>query len=479
MRAVRWLVTSLVLVACAQSATTPVRPATKAALRSVPAAPSSQYRLLPLTAVTRQQVDFGDDTLRLYGGLRIEERAGQSTFADTFALPAIAHGRRLPDFAGGGFLFWSNVAMFRAETFLGRLQPLQGTPSPVERVELGPGCLVAIELGNTRRFFDAKTGAKVAPQPIGITDVAAAGDGRVVSALQFERYAVSLDNNRTTREVQEAELGGPVQRLSEDPLGFVLDGGAVAELKADGRLVKNGIQAVPDRDPSWPGQDSPLERAVTAGVLRTADRAVVAIGSAVGEVDLRSGKLLSLGPQLLPGEPVCELFEQGSELLMQCRRGNQVTILSQLAARPATIEKIFSMPTVLTLSKAQAFADVSCESQRKPLTACVRQPDGKWQTVSAPATAAPLTSVISYGFKVDAGIVAFVDDNLDERARVNPAVQGYVDLATGKLTPLRATQPLRNQIARAACRVERDGGVRCLSPNGPISFAIGTGSDTR
>jgi hypothetical protein len=477
MRAVWWQVISLVLVACADGKTTVVRTPAQAVVHGVPVAPISQYRLLPLTDTTRQQLDFGDDGLRIYAGLRIKERAGRQTFADTFAAPVLNHGRRLPTFAGGGFLFWSDFAMFRAETFLGRLQPLLGTPSPVERVGLGPGYLIAFKQGGGHMFLDAKTGATVLAQPLGLIDVAAAGDGRVVSTLQFERYTVSLDNNRTTREVQ-AELGGPVRGLSEEPLGFVLDSGIVIELKADGSLIKNGYQAVgSNQSLRWPGQDSPLERAVSAGVQRGSGRALAAIGSAVAEVDLRTGELLSLGPQLLPGDPQCELFEQGSELLMQCKKGPTVSVLSKLDALPPHVEQVFRVPAKLRFNKTQAFADVSCESKLQPLSVCVRQAGGGWKTVTAPLGANSASAVVSYGFKLDGGIVAFVDDNLDEGAPADPARHGYVDLGTGKLTPFGGAQPLRRQIAGASCRVERDGGVRCLSTNGGFSFAAAGGSD--
>lgn len=459
----------LVLVACAQGTSTIAqRSPSSAPPRAV--TPISQYRLVPLTVETRQQLDFGDDGLRLYGGIRITERSGQRELADTFAEPAINSGRRLPDFAGGGFLFWSDFAIFRAETFLGRLQPLRGMTSALEHVALGPGYLVGHQ-GNERWFFDAKTGAPVTPRPLDLTDVAAAGDGRVVTALQFERFAVSLDNNHTMREVH-GEVGTGIERISEEPLGFVLDGGVIVELRPDGSLVKNGYQARPTADLRWPARDSPLERAVSAGVLRGEERALAAVGSAVAEVDLRSGKLLSVGPELLPGNPECELFEQGTELLMQCRDDRQVTVLSKLQSRAPTIEQTFRAPAVLMVDKSRALVDMSCEGQHQALSVCVREPSGVWKTVSAPAAAvAAAPVVVSYGFKHDGGIVAFVSH--EEQGQADPSRQGYISLDTGKLTAFGGTLPLRYQLAGAVCGVENDGGVCCLSPSGPLLFPAG------
>ncbi|HXK20796.1 MAG TPA: hypothetical protein VNG33_23455, partial [Polyangiaceae bacterium] len=201
-----WIAAGLSLIACARVIAVRSGPPTRPVLPASQAAVSQQYRLVPLTNQTRGAVDFGDDALRLEHGARVVDQPGKlALVADTVAASPLEGGRRLPDFVGGGFVFWSSDALYRADTFSGALRPLAAA-SRIERVAVGPGYLIVFADGQ-RLILDPKTGAAKNPRLVDIVDVAAAADGRVVTALEFGRLAVSVDNNATLREVQ-SELGG-------------------------------------------------------------------------------------------------------------------------------------------------------------------------------------------------------------------------------------------------------------------------------
>lgn len=425
----------------------------------------SQYRPVPAHVGAARRGSLSDE-LRLIGGRRLIDRGGAVELSETVASPELSDGRELPSVSGSGFLFWNRAGVYRARSFTARLEPLAALPFAVSHAAFGPGFVLLRGADGSLRALDAQTGKLRAPAPAGLIDIAAIADGRVVSALELGRYGVSLDRNATLREVQD-ELGAPVQSLSSEPLGFVLENGSLVTLSSKGELVNRGVPPRSKPTLLWPAGESALEQAVAFGVRRGA-HALVAQAAALAEVDLQTGKLMRVGAQLLPGSPDCRLLEQGSELLMTCVTRDSLAVLSQLESERPVLEQTFERSAELVAAFEHLLVDRDCNGQQRPYTVCLRERGGAWRTVSGvdrpgiappPTPAAPAATIMGYGFKADGNVVAFV------RAEK----PWYQDLTGAQRVELNGDLALGGP-GRATCRVESDGVVRCLASDGPKWF---------
>jgi hypothetical protein len=454
----------------------PPLPAAKPPAASLPnaidGARPSQYRLIPLRAGKARPLGELRDELRLLHGRRIVERGGQLELADTVAVDALTEGRELPAALGGGFLFWNGPAVYRSRTFTGRLEPQAMLPFSVGRASFGPDFVLLRGLEGDLHPLDIPGAKARRAVPVGLMDIAAAADGRVVMALELGRYVVSTDGNVTQREVQ-AELGQPVHSLSSEPLGFVLQSGTLIELSPRGELLDRGAPRRGKPVLPWPRGESALEQAVAFGVLR-GTRALVAQSASVVEVDLESGKVLKTGPQLLPGDPACQLFEQGSELLMKCSTRDALSVLGQVHTDRPVLEQTFDAQTQLISGFEHLLVNRDCAGAERPYTVCVRKSGGVWHTVSAPAPkpVAPAPTPqrpdpavrdaiqLGYGFKANGNAISFVRRG---------DVSGYRDLVTEQFVALK-DEVATGGNAELACRVEENGSVSCLGNTGPQRF---------
>ncbi|HXK18710.1 MAG TPA: hypothetical protein VNG33_12955, partial [Polyangiaceae bacterium] len=218
----------------------------------------------------------------------------------------------------------------------------------------------------------------------------------------------------------------------------------------------------------------PLNEAVSRGIVQTPGSALVALSASLAEVDLGSGELKQQGPQLLPGSPDCELLRQGSELLMACLPQSALVILSVAAHKPSSIERRFNGHPALRVSAGQLLVEASCGGDPTPGSVCVRAAGGDWKQLSlhseapsvpggagaggGPAAAAKPPRPFAYVPRAEGGAVALVRE----------PVHGYLDLASGRATPLSGDF---EDVARSPEHCLIDGsGLRCLTVNGPVAF---------
>ena len=434
---------------------------------------TEQYRLIPPRAERRRTPGALRAEQRLLGGRRILESGGRVQLADTVAVDALTQGREVPGFSGGGFLFWNAKGVYRSRTLLSRLEPLATLSFTIVQASFGPGFTLLRGSDGGQLRLDGQQEAPRPRPPLGLVDVAAAPDGRVVMALEFGRYAVSLDHNVTYREVQD-ELGRPVHALSAEPLGFVLQNDALVTLSPQGRLVDRGAPARDKTVSLWPGGESALEQAVAFGVAR-GGRALVAQSASLVEVDLESGEILKHGPQLLPGLPNCQLIESGSDLLMKCVTREALSLLGQLESERPVLEQSFEPTAQLVFGFEHLLVNRDCSGAQRPYTVCVRDAGGTWRTVSAaelaPVAPKPTPSLpaprprpaieLGYGFKSNGNVVSFVRRG---------DMSGYRDLVTDQFVELKH-EIATGGASELACRVEDNGLVSCLGRAGPQRVA--------
>jgi hypothetical protein len=420
----------------------------------------------------------------LLAGVRLLQRADGLTVADSAAKIPLTSGRAVPSAAGGGFVFWSSQGLYRASTFLGRLEPLAATPFAVDDVSFGPHFWLARSAEGERLALDPKTGADVAFAPQGLIDIAAAGDGRVVAVLELGRAVVSTDGGATYREVQ-SELGAPVTRLSSDPLGFVLEPTQLVGLDRDGKLVRRvpsqkrdaggtfrdrrvaSILAAPARERErW----APLNQAILNGVSGAPGRALVALEASVNEVDLSTGKLVHQGPELLPGSPSCSLLRASGELLMACQAADTLVILSKVDTDHPVVERTFHGKPELRVAPDRLLVEMGCDPEPAPFSVCSRFASGEWKQLTkrpeAPADLAaaaasppvPTFPALAYVPRADGGAVALVRE-----------LSGYIDLASGRA--IRLKEPVGAVLNDPShCFIDGNGTLRCLTLNGAFAW---------
>ena len=429
-----------------------------------------EYRLVPMRADQSSYAGRLPAELRLLGGQRLLDSRGEVTWAETVAAPALVGARQVPAVSGDGFLFWNEEGLFRSRTFLGRLEPVLPLPFEIEHVAFGPGYVLVRGSEGGTRVIDWHTGQLRTPDPLGLVDVVAVDDGRVLTELAFQRFTLSLDRNVTTRDVQ-LELDGRVRALSHEPLGFVLEDGSLVEVSARGELIPVGVPPHVTDPYELPGGESALEQAVTAGVLRGDERALFPHGSALVEVDLRSGQVRRRSSQLLPGRQACRALEVGLEQLLVCQGQGGVSVFGQVNRDAPLLELTFARNAQVQTGFGRVLVDHDCTGTSVPFSVCLREVGGAWRALSPPQLSQPSAAdgaavrvegveLLGYGLKEEGGAVAFIRSG-----------EGYAyrDLANGELVRLESSAPFKPS-GQTHCRVQRGGEVRCFGPQGPFSF---------
>jgi hypothetical protein len=376
--------------------------------------------------------------------------------------------------------------LYRASSFLGRLEPLATAPFAIDDVSFGPRFWLVRSRDGKRLAIDPKTGADVAIAPQGLLDIATAGDGRVVAVLELGRAVASTDGGATYRDVQ-GELGAVAVALVREPLGFALGEKQQVTLERDGTLTRLPPRRVePDRGlrdrrftSPLPTPDherfAPLNQAVAKGVSGPPGHALVALEASVCEVDLISGQVIRQGPELLPDSPDCQLVRPSGELLMACQTRDALVILSKVDTPRPVVERSFPGRPVLHVTD-RLLIERSCDAQPAPFSVCTRWASGAWKQLTlskrpdaagdkaaydAAAVAGAVTpdpNPKAFAPRADGGAVAFVD-----------SLFGYVDLATGQA--VRLLGPTGNVMQDASnCWVDSAGALRCLTPTGAYAW---------
>lgn len=463
MRALAWLGVAATLAACTETrhVAPPARPVVAKVAVETPAPPRARYFQYQLSEMGRRRwfaVEPGSEVLGLVEGTRIVDRQGELLAVQSELNPPLLRARAVPAFAGGGFVFWNPNGLYRSTSYLGELELVASLPAPLERIAFGFDRWLLLGVGGFVTALDPRTGQLSNPQPFDLVDMAASADGRMIAAFELGRYAVSLDRGTTFRDVG-AELRGNVTRLSDVPLGFVVDERTLFELTPDGKLSSSAAPRSPKVGRPKPKLDEiPLaERALLAGMPLGEGRARLMLGAAVVEIELASSQVLRKTAELLPSVTACELLHRGHDALAMCRTAGSTVFFSQLEQSAPRLEQSFVGSPRVTEAFGRVLVAAACGSTEKPLTVCVRG-DGGWKQVSGAAppgedAKAPV-SAERYALKADGGVVAFVRQ-----------LASYVDLSTGRAVNLGPNYPAA--VNSEACEVDRQGKLACISKQGP------------
>lgn len=296
----------------------------------------------------------------------------------------------IPMHLGGGFLFRTSTALFRASTFEGPLNPVVSFPQSVTRVSFGPqGALVRTYEGD-RFSFGLPDWKPAAPAPFGLVDIQSLADGRALASAEFGRIFSTIDRGATWVERGAKMANPPAEILQiEGELWVRDDGGKAYKLDKTGDLIP--FDRLPERSPgpkpppSWHGKESPLRTAVLRGVPLDSTSALVADAGDVWRIDLRTGALLSKIDFTLPPSAACQGVRTYDEIVFICAgNGTSLAVSGPFPGDRLRAERTFGAegPFFAGDDGHLVLGAPCAPGKTSPFGACVRRPNGEWEDLS-------------------------------------------------------------------------------------------------
>lgn len=331
------------------------------------------------------------------GGLRIATETG--AVAKEVASPALVDGAKLPDWLGGGYLYWSPTVVYHSASLLGGLQPVLGGDDVLASLSFGPDFVLLRFRSGRRLALAARTLAPMSlPQP-GLVDVAALADGRAALLLEPARVLVRAAGGKPWQEVSGRVRAPGAFYATADELwigsgaqgGFRLErDGALTEFAVVPPSVRAPKRPLPD-EARWPYAESPgapLDRAVRLGVPLDARSALVEVAGAVARVELPTGRLQSITPRSLPPRARCELVPVAGDIVAACKTDQSAFVTRGLrTAKEPVIDITFASPASVFFSAGDgtlAFEGACGAARDATPTLCVRAAEGRWREVVLP-----------------------------------------------------------------------------------------------
>lgn len=365
-------------------------------------------------------------------GARAVVGKGEPVVAAEIVPEALTGTAAIPARLGGGFLFHTDRALYRAATFTGALQPLGRVTDSIQSFAFAPKAVLVRARNGERWSIGLPSGDRVAADFAGVADIEALDDGR---ALAFDDQGLaysSIDAGAHWSEVTSLLKSSPTRvAVVKGELWILESGGGAQRLEPDGRLVS--FDAAPEEeeevvrtaDARWRGSDTPLRTAFTLGAAIDDNTAVVYAEGDIVKVDLRTGDLVSVAPGKLPPHVMCQAIGTSNDVLFACTSSMSgahnngavsAFVASRTLAGDPVVEQSFageglfwagddgglafsapcgavtstpaSSPALANpLAPAPSFVDGHTQ-------ACVRQPDGSWRDVEVPATAIPSSTTV-------------------------------------------------------------------------------------
>jgi hypothetical protein len=324
---------------------------------------------------------------------RVIVGAGEPKLASETPKDPILGASRLPPRFGGGFLFWTANDVFRSPTFDGQLVPIARVPEPIDAVALGPKSLL-VRTKNGERWGIGAKGERLPISPLGVADVQALEDGRVLGVTDLGSVFTSTDFGTHTIDVTSQVKSAPTSvLLQNDELWVLESAGGASRLESDGHLTwfdKSPVQGsyeVRKRDPRWRGSEPPLRAAFKSGAAVEGGRLNEAIVIEAGDlvrIDTRSGELLSVVPGRLPPDTQCDAVPTGTDVVFACTsrstQGGSFVVSHTLGNEPPTMEQTFQPGGEFYASDDGGLVYAGpCGGGTATNAACVRMPNGHWE----------------------------------------------------------------------------------------------------
>jgi hypothetical protein len=320
----------------------------------------------------------------IVNGLRVRTDATGMSLAQSVTVSPLQAGAPLPDWLGGGLLFWNATALYTSDTFLGALTPLLDIGFRPARVSFGPEFALLRGSDGQRLAIDLRSRQRVAITPPLLVDVASTADGRALALLEGGTCQISSDSGKSYRPLR---LPAGTQAVGVREVA----GALIASLSSGAQLrLQNGSDAVlegapqasssrPAADALWPLNDPPLERALVAGAPIGQEFAGVAVAGGVATVNLRTGELVQMTRALVPSDLTCRALDATGALLLACvsREHGSIVLADPFGEHPRTEAK-FPAGVRLAFGVGVLVAAARCDGQISPGAVCVRGEDARY-----------------------------------------------------------------------------------------------------
>ena len=384
----------------------------------------------------------------IVNGLRVRPDATGLAIAESVTVPPLQAGVSLPDWLGGGLLFWNDSALYTADSFLGPLTPLLDVGFRPVRVSFGPSFALLRGSDGQRLAIDFRTRQRVPVSPQLLVDIASTPDGRALALLESGACQFSDDSGKSYGPVP-LPVGTQATSVQESSGTLVanLSSGARVRLDSGGKSQLEGAPraraARSTDDALWPLSESPLERALAYGVPIGQEFAGVAAAGGVATVNLRTGELVQMTRALMPSDLSCRTLESKGTFLLACSsHAGSVLFSDVFGERPVTQAK-FPAGVMLEFAEGVLVAAARCDGQVHPGAVCVRDADGRFHDFDVSAQLALLEqaapqpkpggkpvliapSISRWIPKLGGGAVALVSGS----------APGLLDAQSGKFVPL-------------------------------------------
>jgi hypothetical protein len=321
---------------------------------------------------------------------------------------AITGAARIPGRLGGGFLFWTNDTLFRADSFDGTLKPIARMPDSVQLISFAPKYVLVRTHNGERWGFSLPSGERAAIEPLGVVDVEGLDDGRALAFNDEGAAFTSVDSGAHWMDVTSQIRSSPSRcAVIDDDLWLIESSGAAERLEPDGHL--SWFDKPPPekpvelraRDPRWHGSDAPLREVFRGGAVLDENTSLVVAEGDLVRVDVRSGDITSVQPGKAPPDATCDAVTGGGDLLFACVKRSvgpsgqpEAFVLSHVLSDEPVIEQTFTGVTSFYasddggLAVAGPCAGGAATPSSSVASACVRQPGGTWLDVDVSALAA-------------------------------------------------------------------------------------------
>ena len=308
----------------------------------------------------------------------------------------IAGAARIPGRFGGGFLFWTDAAVYRSDTFDGALKPIAKTPDTIQVVSFAPKFLLVRTRNGERWALGIPSGERMPIEPLGAADVEGLDDGRALAFNDQGAAFSSTDHGAHWVDVTSQIKSSPSRvAVVDDEIWLLESSGSALRLESDGQLSsfdKPPVEKPPEmraQDPRWRGTEAPLRTAFHAGATIDENTAIVVEQGDLVRVDVHTGEITGIVPGKLPPDARCEAVATANDVLFACvTRGtnsvaNAFVVSHTLSGDAPTIEQTFAGVAQFFGSDdgGLLFAGPCSASPGAPQdhVACVRQPGGTWQ----------------------------------------------------------------------------------------------------
>ncbi|MFO0588080.1 MAG: hypothetical protein U0441_11095 [Polyangiaceae bacterium] len=348
----------------------------------------------------------------LIDGTRAIVSEAGTTFAIEVAERAFVHAAavpaRLARASSSWFLFQTPDALFASATFDGPLRPVASFPVPIRGFSFGPDAILVRTSGNERWRIDLATGARQAPAPLGLVDVAALDDGRAIAVTEAGGLSVSTNGGKSWRDARADLRGAPALPFVRSGDVWVLD--RVGSEDRSLRLAESGalVEAEAPRPPDPSRGDlrvpdkSTIHFAILYGARSGPRSAIVGARGDVVRVDLVTGALTTLAAGVLPDDMNCQATEVPNDIAIVCRRpgSTSVVMTKVLSGKAPRVERTFPTDGPFYASDGGALlyggpcpsedgengptsggapASTAPPKDASLPTACARNEDGTWQ----------------------------------------------------------------------------------------------------